>query len=152
MISFSVACVPCAQPRQRHRVVNQPGKAAWVQNYTPTKHPANVFKAAVQKAFSEAHSGAPLQGPLALRVLFLLPRPGRLIWKKRPMPRLPHDGRPDLDNLIKCAADGLKSLAWADDAQVADVTAKKRYAGGDEQAGAYIEIEQIEPQTETLFK
>jgi len=114
-ISFTVPSVPVAQPRQRHAII-----AGHVRNYTPTKSPVNAFKAAVQLAFHQAYvPTAPLEGPLALSCVFVMPRPKRLVWKKRDMPRQPHTGKPDLDNLAKSVKDALKGLAYRDDSQIA---------------------------------
>ena len=46
MIAFTVPALPVAQPRQRHRVASIGGRMV-AQNYTPTKSPANEFKATV---------------------------------------------------------------------------------------------------------
>ncbi len=151
MISFWVHAVPVAQPRQRATLAHG-GKGARMHEVTHIKnavtgvrkpHPIAAFKAAVGLAASNAYSGAPLQGPLIVRMLLLFPRPGRLIWKTRAMPRIPHDIKPDVDNCIKAIFDALKSKTWIDDAQVFDLTVKKRYASGDEQAKCWIEIEQL---------
>jgi Holliday junction resolvase RusA-like endonuclease len=114
-----------------------------VQNYTPTTHPVNAFKASLRLAFSQAYHGEPLEGPIVLRALFLLPRPARLIWSTRPMPREPHAKKPDKDNLEKALKDALTKLAWRDDAQVFDGRVKKLYAAGDESPGVYCEIEAL---------
>ncbi len=143
MIRFTVNAVPVAQPRQRHRVVEANGRT-FTSNYTPAKHPVQAFKASVRLALSRVYAGAPLDGPLELRVVFLMPRPGRLRWKTRPMPRLPHESKPDSDNLLKALKDSLSGLAWHDDAQVSDVVSRKRYAAGDEPPHCEVEIRQVQ--------
>lgn len=136
--------MPIAQPRQRHRIVAAGGRT-FAQNYTPTKHPVQDFKATVRMALRKVYDGAPpLEGPIFLRLLFLMPRPGRLIWKSRPMPRVPHIGRPDLDNLEKSVVDALTGQAWRDDSQVCEVSMRKDYAAGDEQPAVYVEIERCQ--------
>lgn len=138
-ISFSVPAVPVAQPRQRHRVVAS-GDKHFAMNYTPRTGPVQSFKATVRHAAREAYQGAPLEGPIYLSVAFYMPRPGRLIWKKRPMPRCPHSSKPDLDNLVKAVKDALSGLLWRDDAQVARMSIIKEYAAGDEQPGVGITL------------
>lgn len=131
MISFVVPCVPVAQPRQRTRVAVINGHAR-AMNYTPTKHPANQFKAAIQLAYSQAVSGPPFDGPISINVAFLMPRPKKFIWKKRDMPRVRHTGKPDIDNLTKCFLDALHGLAWRDDSQVCELSVSKDIAAGHE--------------------
>lgn len=148
-IKFTVPAVPIAQPRQQHRVVKPAsGAEPFVMNYLPTKHPVNAFKASVQQAARAAYSGRPLDGPLALTVTFLFPRPGRLIWKKREMPRCWHSSKPDTDNCVKAVKDALNSLIFRDDSQVCDERGCKLYAAGNEQPCVIIEIvplEEVEP-------
>lgn len=138
---FFVDWEPVAQPRQRHRIVGE-GASAWIQNYTPKSHPVTAFKTAVVVRAKYAHNGAPYEGPLILTVEFFMPRPQRLVWKKRPMPRIPHDCKPDADNLLKSLKDALRGITWIDDCQVAVVHAHKFYAGGGEQSGVSVLIEE----------
>src|SRR5690606_5282903 len=127
-----------------HRVMQFGGKAI-VKNYTPTKAPVNAFKAAVQASYAAAFPGAPpANGPVELIVMFVLPRPKYLIWKTKPMPRLWHTAKPDLDNLEKALKDALTGLAWRDDCQVCDKISRKRVAAGDEQPHVFVSITELE--------
>jgi Holliday junction resolvase RusA-like endonuclease len=139
-IRFIVPCIPVAQPRQRHRIAQSADGRQWVANYTERKHPANAFKAAVQLAASEAYQGPPLTGALSVGLVFVLPRPGRLVWKSRPMPRRWHDWKPDAENLAKSAVDALTGTLWRDDAQVARLVIEKHVAAGDEQPHAEVTV------------
>ena len=131
-ITFTAPCVPVAQPRQRQRVV-QAGGRAFAQNYTPRNSPVNAFKAAVQLAASQAYAGPPLDEPLEMSVTFVFARKKNQIWKTKPMPRLPHAGKPDLDNLLKSLMDALTGTLFVDDARVTRLTACKFVASGSEQ-------------------
>lgn len=142
MITFTVPAVPVAQPRQRHRLMQSQGRT-FTTNFTPAKHPVQAFKASVQLAASEAYHGPPLSGPIALRLLFLMPRPGRLRWAKKPMPRCAHVSKPDADNLAKACKDALSKLIWNDDSQVCDVRIQKLYANGSEQPHVVVEIDEF---------
>lgn len=141
MIVFRVAALPIAQPRQRHRVVTAQGRT-YAHNYTPTKHPVNAFKAAVQLACTAAYQGPPLEGPLRVTLTFVLPRPKAMCWKKRSTPRAWHTSKPDCDNLMK-SLDCLTGLLWRDDTQLCDVRIRKVIAAGDEQPHADIEVETL---------
>ena len=141
MIALRIATVPIAQPRQRTTIRTTRDGKIFTGNYTPANHPVRQFKADVRAAVSRVLS-APLDGPVALRVVFVLPRPKRLIWKRREMPRLPHTARPDLDNLVKAIKDSLNGLAWRDDSQVVELSAGKCYASGNELPGVELAIEE----------
>jgi len=122
VIRLIVPAVPVAQPRQRHAVIG-----GHIRNYTPTDHPVNAYKAAVMAAVAEAGI-TPIDGPVAVDVLFYLPRPKRLTRKKDPDGPIPHTAKPDVDNLWKSTADALSGLAWRDDSQVCRTRASKWYA------------------------
>ncbi len=140
MIALRIPTIPIAQPRQRTTIHTTRDGKIFTGNYTPANHPVRQFKADVRTAVSRVLS-APLEGPVALRVVFVLPRPKRLIWKRREMPRVPHTSRPDLDNLVKSTKDALNGLAWRDDSQVVELSAGKCYASGNELPGVEIAIE-----------
>lgn len=139
LIAFTVPAVPIAQPRQRHRAFTVRGRVI-TQNFTPAKHPVQAFKATARLAASQAYTGAPLEGPICVVATFVFPRPGRLCWKKRPMPRCWHASRPDTENVLKALQDSLTGLIWKDDAQIAEVRCKKVYASGDEQPHVSVEV------------
>ena len=77
-------------------------------------------------------------------VEFVFPRPGVMVWKKKPMPRVRHTKKPDRDNLEKALMDALKGIVWIDDAQVCDGSIRKWIAAGDEQPGVHVVIRQLE--------
>ncbi len=131
-IRFTVPAVPVAQPRQRH-AIRGTAKRAFVANYTPTDDPVVAFKATVRMAAEAAYSGPPLEGPLRVDAVFVLPRPQSKRWKTRAMPRYHHTGRKDLDNLAKSIYDALTGTLWIDDGQIAAADCVKVVAAGDEQ-------------------
>lgn len=145
-IAFTVAAIPKAQPRQRHRVINGKDGKAFATNYTPAKDPVNAYKAQVRMAFADAYKGPPLTGPIRLTTVFRFPRPKGMIWKKRPMPAVWHTKKPDRDNLEKSTKDALHGLAWIDDSQVCAGEPFKVTCSGDEQPGVRIIIEVIDSQ------
>lgn len=138
-VEFTVPAIPVAQPRQRHRIV-QSGTRSFAQNYTPTSHPVNAFKAAVQGAASAAMT-SPLQGPLMVWLTFVMPRPAGKIKKRGPNPRLWKSSKPDVDNLIKSVNDALNGIAWGDDSQVSWINAQKVLATPEELPRVIVRIE-----------
>lgn len=139
-IHFNVPTLPIAQPRQRTRVTKARNGKTFAQNYTPKNDPVNAYKAALQQAATDAYSEAPLDSPLLLVVEFVLPRNKGLMWKKKPMPRMRHTTKPDLDNLLKSTKDALSGVLFRDDKQVCSVQATKWIASGDEQPHVEIRI------------
>jgi Holliday junction resolvase RusA-like endonuclease len=71
---------------------------------------------------------APLEGPLSLVLVAYMPVPAS--WsRKRQEAALRGEirpGKPDVDNLLK-QIDGLNTICWRDDSQIAEATISKRY-------------------------
>lgn len=82
--------------------------------------------------------GDPTGEPLKVSMLFVLPRPKSHYNSKGVLkctaPSV-HSKKPDLDNLVKFALDVLNELAWNDDSQVCQITATKKYASREANAG-----------------
>lgn len=138
-IAFTIPGVPVAQPRQRHALI-----AGHIRNYTPTRDPVNVWKAATQHAAAAAYDGPLLDGPLSLDVTCIFPRPASRTWKTKPMLQVPRTGKPDVDNLYKALADALTGVLFKDDAQITDAVIRKREAAGDEQARTEVVVSSMD--------
>lgn len=91
-----------------------------------------------EAATAMRHTGrGPLAGPVAVTVIFYLPRPrghygtGRNVGRlKDSAPAVPAT-RPDLDKLTRSTLDALTAAGvYGDDAQVTDLDVRKRYADG----------------------
>ena len=83
---------------------------------------------------------APMAGPVRLTVEAYFPIPPS--WSKRRQAEAVgawHVQKPDVDNVVKAICDGLNRIAWADDGQVAEVVARKRWAAGTGQAVVTVE-------------
>jgi crossover junction endodeoxyribonuclease RusA len=87
-----------------------------------------------------------LDGPIAVEVQFVMPRPTSLP-KRKPTP--PHVKRPDVDKLIRAILDALSGVIWHDDSQVVDLHPTKRYAELNEQPGAHIHVRSLAAVTES---
>ena len=83
---------------------------------------------------------APWTRGVRLDVCFYLRRPKRLKAGSSDI----HAVRPDLDNLVKSLVEGLGKCNWlADDCQVCDLRASKRYAGAGEEARIELWTEEV---------
>jgi Holliday junction resolvase RusA-like endonuclease len=134
-LQFYIPGVPVAQPRQRHALIG-----GHVRNFTPKDSPVHAYKATCRVAFNNVYDGEPLPNAFQVHLVFLFPRPKRMIWKSRPMTRSPFVSKPDADNLAKSTLDSLNSICWVDDSQVASLTVEKWYAAGNEQPGVEVTI------------
>jgi Holliday junction resolvase RusA-like endonuclease len=54
-----------------------------------------------------------------------------------------HTQKPDLDNLVKFTLDCLNGEAWADDAQIVIIAARKRWCNDCDYAGTDIKISEV---------
>lgn len=82
------------------------------------------------------HRG-PLDGPLTVRLTFVMPRPSGTPKRSTP----PAVKRPDIDKLTRAMLDALSDVVWRDDSQVVALTVVKRLAELDEQPGAHVTVE-----------
>lgn len=73
--------------------------------------------------------------PVRLELAFRLPRPKTLKGVG-----VLHRTRPDLDKLVRSVCDALTGIAWADDGQVADLSASKAYADTGEAPGVTVTV------------
>lgn len=143
-IAFTVPAIPIAQPRQRHRKIKTQDGREFTQDYTPTEAPVNAFKATVRMAARAAHAGPPLDGPLLISTIFVMPRPNAMIWKRKPMPRVWRSvGVGDVDNMQKALFDALSKLIWRDDKQVCYPVSLLTIAAGNEAPHLEVRIEEL---------
>jgi Holliday junction resolvase RusA-like endonuclease len=138
VLTFSVPGVPT--PKGRPRMTRR-GRV-----YTPAKTVAyeRTVSIVAQEAKSRLGGGMLFEGPVMVTIhcYFAVPKS----WsrkRKAEMLHQPHTQLPDLDNLIKSVLDGMNHAhnIWADDKQVAAVTATKHWA---EESSVLVRIENIE--------
>ena len=104
-------------------------------------HPIHDFKASVRAAFCDVHDGPPLRGPLCMSIVFVMPRPQSMRWKRRATPRVPYVAhRNDWDNLGKGVCDALNGIAYEDDGQIYKAHVSRWVAAGDERPHVRIVI------------
>lgn len=120
LLSIVIPGVAAPQGSKRHV-----GHGRLVEASKRVKPWRELVSQQVAKALPEGY--VPFEGPVELSVIFYLPRPAAA--KNR---MLPHKGGPgDVDKLARAIGDAITTSGlWKDDAQVTDLTAKKRYASG----------------------
>ena len=106
--------------------------------YTPAK--TRRWEQTVAVLAREAYDGPAIDEPVTLRVRFVMRRPARLNRKKDPEGLVPHDRKPDVDNLLKSIKDGMSSVL-ANDSRVVRVEAEKFYAEKSGMCRVEVELE-----------
>jgi Holliday junction resolvase RusA-like endonuclease len=122
------------------------GRVATTNDSRRTKPWMGVVAAAAHAAGVECHRGA-----VEVSCAFYLPRPkahfgsGRNAERLRESaPRLPTNGRADLDKMVRCVLDALLGIAYVDDGQVARLEASKFFSPENGQHGARVVIRRME--------
>jgi Holliday junction resolvase RusA-like endonuclease len=84
----------------------------------------------------------PLDGPLALTLTFILPRPKHHLGKKGLRPSAPHwpAVRPDLLKMTRAMEDALTTVAWLDDSQIVVEHLVKIFADDGAPVGVHVTI------------
>ena len=127
-------------PKARPRFTMQGGKA---RTYTPTSSAAYETTIGL-RAHAAMQGREPMNGAVAVHVQAFFPVPQS--WsKKRKAAASWHASRPDLDNVVKSALDGLNRVAFADDGQVASIYATKAYSATPRLEVAVYEIVEQKP-------
>ena len=106
-------------PKPRPRVAR--GRA-----YTPPRYAAWERGARLLAAASLPW-GVLLTVPVRVVCDFYMPIPKSWPAARRAHPGLP-EGKPDVDNLAKAALDAMNGTVFVDDAQVVDLSCRKRYS------------------------
>ena len=109
--------------------------------YTPkkTRDAENKIKFMLQCAAS-IHSKLPAKGVIEICITFYLHRPQRLKKRTSPPDAIPHDKRPDIDNLIKLFVDASNGILFFDDSQIFRIVACKYYHAIDNEPRTKIEV------------
>lgn len=116
LLDVRVYGLPVAQGRPR--AFRAPG--GHVRLYDPAT--SRDWKRTVLAQVLAVKPERPADGPVAMTLVFVLPRP-----KSLPK-RVEHPTtRPDLDNLTKAIKDALRGVVYRDDSQVVQLAARKVY-------------------------
>jgi Holliday junction resolvase RusA-like endonuclease len=102
--------------------------------------------------FAEPHRpDDPIDYPVTLRLIWLMPRPNRLSRKKDPDGIVWCDQKPDIDNLAKSTIDAKQTAGWfSDDRRVVNSEMCKVYHAKGGVSGAIIEIDDARPMLEMV--
>ena len=102
-----------------------------VRTYTPKR--TQQWEAVAASTLMVEWAEAPLDGPVSVGILALFPRPQRMVWKRKPMPREPYIQAPDIDNVAKACLDALQKAGCVrDDKTVWSLDCIALYCSGDE--------------------
>lgn len=102
------------------------------------------YEARLAEAGRRVWSFTPLLCPVKLTLTAVFPiAESWPKWKRvlAAVGKLWHVGKPDLDNVIKIACDGLNEVIWKDDAQICWLVARKFYG---ENPGLWLEIDTLD--------
>lgn len=142
LVSFFIEGEPVAQPRPKFSRAG-----GFVRAYTPEKFVGPWKKLCMWRADQERVAGIELDGPVALSLEFVMPRPaghfgtGRNAGVLKASAPMFHVIKPDADNLTKAVMDAFtEARVWRDDSQVMRHETAKRYAKPGESSGCRVEI------------
>lgn len=144
MIKFSVPGVPAPGGSKRAFKSAATGKIVVLddaKNNAGWRSRVSVF------ARQAMGTDAPLDGPLAMTLIFVVPRPkehygtGKNASRIKPWAETARPIRkPDVTKLTRAAEDAMTGIVWKDDAQVVMQQAEKRYG---ENAGMFVLVERV---------
>ena len=142
MITIEVRGLPAPQGSKRPVRLGS-GKIGMVE----MSKAVGPWREAIRSETQRAMNGdGPLAGPVHVTAIFTLPRPrshyrtGLMSDFLKPTAPVAPCVKPDLDKLLRALLDGLTAGGvWTDDAQVAQVAARKEYG----QPGCRIEISRM---------
>lgn len=132
MTGFTLTIIGPPVGKARPRVVRHPGQP--VRAITPVK--TILAEQEVRRAWEQAGEPRLPDGPVVLRMLLVVERPGGHYKRTGGLSAeglrhpLPDRKKPDVDNALKLVMDSLNGRAWTDDVRV--VHAEVRRVWGDQ--------------------
>jgi Holliday junction resolvase RusA-like endonuclease len=124
-VIISIPGVPVAKARARFARAGR-----FTRTYDPQQQTTDWARLSDGFAKAKDELGGYIDGPVAIDAVFVFPIPGSWSRKKKAAAEaglMPHDIRPDIDNLLKTVMDLGNVYLWRDDKIVARVTARKVY-------------------------
>ena len=132
MTTFFVPGTPGPQGSKSFKGFNKQGKAILTESSAKVK-PWRVLVGRVA-----SHECVPIEGPVVVRLEFVLYRPKGTPKTLPTPPAIKKNG--DIDKLARSTLDGLTGFAYGDDSQVTKLIASKRIAELDEPTGCMIHV------------
>ncbi len=130
MIEFVVPGEPQAKGRPRFFPIRTKAGRTFGRAVTPDK--TRSYETFIKELFVMAYPGfVPMEGPLSMTIEAFLGIPKSASKTKREAMEgrtIVPEKRPDLDNLMKAAADALQGLAFRNDSQIVEAAIRKRYS------------------------
>lgn len=148
MISFTVLGVPQTAGSKRAFPFRRPGGSLGVR-VTDDNPKGREWKNAVAWAAREVFRGPLLEGPLVLRIVFVLPRPKGHFGKRGLLDSAPArpTTKPDLLKRARAIEDSLNGIVWRDDAQIVEEVLGKFYG---EPARAEVAVSALQEDLRTV--
>ena len=137
VVSFTVRGIPQSQGSKRAFIPRGSKRAVVTESNKKLK----PWRTQVTEEASEAYSGQPLTGPVALRCVFYFQRPASHTKAKRACPWV--QTKPDWEKIARGVGDALTGIIWRDDSQVAYAVVEKRYAEGEHLPGVEVTISEL---------
>lgn len=137
MISFTIPVDPMSVQFSGKRVMVRAGKPIFFKQKKVIK-----WEQSIEWLTAPYRPAEPLEGPLEMKVFFVLRRPKGLMAKKHSPDRMWNVHRPDLDNLQKGLQDALKAF-WKDDSQIVRLSLGKAYTAIGEEPKIEVRINKL---------
>lgn len=127
---------PAPQGSIRAIVHKHTGRAVAIKDNDTTQR---TWRQDVRDAVTAAWGDQPpIDGPVLIRIEFVMPRPGTAPKRSTP----PAIKKPDGDKLERAVWDSLTHVVWTDDSRIVDWTGSKRIAEIGETPGARIRLKE----------
>lgn len=100
-----------------------------VKTFTPEE--TVEYENLVRWTYAQKYPHTKLEGQITAMIIAYFPIPESTPKKKRErmmFDDVPHSKRPDIDNVVKAVLDALNKIAYDDDGQVCELTARKFYS------------------------
>lgn len=128
-IVFAAPIVPRGQPAPRAMAFLGANGKPTARTFQPKD--AAQWKSDLRTYAQDHQPGTPIDEPVRLDILAVLPRPQNRFRKKDPSGLIPCTSKPDADNIRKAVQDALNKVWWRDDALIVCGQTLKVYAEKD---------------------